>query len=148
VDHSQKVGEEMTCKLHKNYIPHNGDPTDTYRFQGLPCPYCWQARCHWLHENRKLHIVAAQELREAAPHFTPPNKRIEFLEAQVQKLKKHLKKADEIEKHGSQLIKNLTVELLAANQFIFDLSKELGEKFKEANKEEAKRLATLLEEGD
>ena len=75
----------MICEDHRNYIPHNGDPDNPHT-----CYMCWRARADWLHENRKLHIVQAQELREAAGHYTPPNARIQFLEAQVQKLKKQL----------------------------------------------------------
>ena len=74
----------MMCNLHPNYVPHNEDPTDSDE-----CFICWKARCEWLHTNRKLHIVIAQDLRERAGHFTPDS-RIEFLEAQVQKLKKQL----------------------------------------------------------
>lgn len=35
-------------------------------------------------------MVIAQDLREAVGHYTPPSRRIQFLEAQVQKLKKQL----------------------------------------------------------
>ena len=93
----------MMCDLHPNYVPHNGDPTDTIELPPTtlpeddlaPCPYCWQARSYWLHENRKLHIVIAQELREKAGHFTPDS-RIEFLEAQIQKLKKQLQRKNDL----------------------------------------------------
>ena len=73
----------MICNLHPNYIPHNEDPVS-----GV-CVFCWEARCHWLHENRKLHIGIAQDLRERAGHFTP-DARVEHLEVQVQKLTKRL----------------------------------------------------------
>ena len=86
----------MICKHHPNYVPGNGDPEGNVvgiaikgSLKHGPCPYCWRARSHWLHENRKLHIAMYWELQKKATHFTP-NSRIEFLEAQVSKLKKQL----------------------------------------------------------
>lgn len=107
----------MTCKYHPNYIPHNGDPTTIYRYttsvdkdgftqQPLPCPFCWQSRAYWLHENRKLHMVIAQDLREKAGHFTP-DARVTHLEAQITKLTKQRNRYRD--------------DLATAQQFIFNL---------------------------
>jgi len=58
----------------------------------FPCPCCWQARAKWITDY----------VNEQSTEI------VEQLQPRIAELEGQLAKANEIEKHGTQLIKNLT----------------------------------------